>query len=166
MQHTKTLSVKVPAGVDEGDQIRLAGEGEAGENGGPPGDLYVQVRLKPHALFKRQQDDLYCEMPVSFATSVLGGELEVPTLDGRASIKVPAGTQSEKLFRLRGKGVRNVRSGQTGDLYCRISVETPVNLTAKQKELLQEFEKSVKEGGTRHSPREASWIDKLKGLLG
>ena len=166
VQHTKTLSVKVPAGVDEGDQIRLAGEGEAGENGGPSGDLYVQVRLKPHTLFKRQQDDLYCEMPVSFATSVLGGELEVPTLDGRASIKVPAGTQSEKLFRLRGKGVRNVRSGQTGDLYCRISLETPVNLTAKQKELLQEFEKSVKEGGTRHSPREASWVDKLKGLLG
>ncbi len=166
VQHTKTLSVKVPAGVDEGDQIRLAGEGEAGENGGPSGDLYVQVRLKPHALFKRQQDDLYCEMPVSFATSVLGGDLEVPTLDGRASIKVPAGTQSEKLFRLRGKGVRNVRSGQTGDLYCRISLETPVNLTAKQKELLQEFERSVKEGGTRHSPREASWVDKLKGLLG
>jgi len=166
VQHTKTLSVKVPAGVDEGDQIRLAGEGEAGENGGPSGDLYVQVRLKPHTLFKRQQDDLYCEMPVSFTTSVLGGDLEVPTLDGRASIKVPAGTQSEKMFRLRGKGVRNVRSGQTGDLYCRISVETPVNLTAKQKELLQEFEKSVKEGGTRHSPREASWVDKLKGLFG
>ena len=166
VQHTKTLSVKVPAGVDEGDQIRLAGEGEAGENGGPPGDLYVQVRLKPHALFKREQDDLYCEMPVSFATAVLGGDLEVPTLDGRASIKVPAGTQSEKLFRLRGKGVRNVRSGQTGDLYCRISVETPVNLTAKQKELLQEFERSVKEGGARHNPREHSWMDKLKGLFG
>jgi len=165
VQHTKTLSVKVPAGVDEGDQIRLAGEGEAGENGGPSGDLYVQVRLKPHTLFKRQQDDLYCEMPVSFTTSVLGGDLEVPTLDGRASIKVPAGTQSEKMFRLRGKGVRNVRSGQTGDLYCRISVETPVNLTAKQKELLQEFERSVKEGGTRHSPREASWVDKIKGMF-
>lgn len=166
VQHTKTLSVKVPAGVDEGDQIRLAGEGEAGENGGPPGDLFVQIRLKPHPLFKREQDDLYCEMPVSFATTVLGGELEVPTLDGRASIKIPPGTQSEKLFRLRGKGVRNVRSGQTGDLYCRISVETPVNLTAKQKELLQEFERSVREGGTRHSPREASWVDKLKGLFG
>ena len=166
VQHTKTLSVKVPAGVDEGDQIRLAGEGEAGENGGPSGDLYVQVRLKPHTLFKRQQDDLYCEMPVSFATSVLGGEIEVPTLDGSASIKVPAGTQSEKLFRLRGKGVRNVRSGQTGDLYCRISVETPVNLTAKQKELLQEFESLVKEGGARHNPREHSWLDKIKGVFG
>jgi len=166
VQHTKTLSVKVPAGVDEGDQIRLAGEGEAGENGGPPGDLFVQIRLKPHPLFKREQDDLYCEMPVSFATTVLGGELEVPTLDGRASIKVPPGTQSEKLFRLRGKGVRNVRSGQTGDLYCRISVETPVNLTTKQKELLQELDRSFREGGTRHSPREASWVDKLKGLFG
>jgi molecular chaperone DnaJ len=166
VQHTKTLSVKVPAGVDEGDQIRLAGEGEAGENGGPPGDLFVQIRLKPHSLFKREQDDLYCEMPVSFTTTVLGGELEVPTLDGRASIKIPPGTQSEKLFRLRGKGVRNVRSGQTGDLYCRISVETPVNLSAKQKELLQEFDRSVKEGGTRHSPREASWLDKLKGIFG
>jgi molecular chaperone DnaJ len=166
VQHTKTLSVKVPAGVDEGDQIRLAGEGEAGENGGPPGDLFVQIRLKPHSLFKREQDDLYCEMPVSFATAVLGGELEVPTLDGRASIKVPPGTQSEKLFRLRGKGVRNVRSGQTGDLYCRISVETPVNLTARQKELLQELDHSLREGGTRHSPREASWVDKLKGLFG
>jgi len=166
VQHTKTLSVKVPAGVDEGDQIRLAGEGEAGENGGPPGDLFVQIRLKPHPLFKREQDDLYCEMPVSFATTVLGGELEVPTLDGRASIKVPPGTQSEKLFRLRGKGVRNVRSGQTGDLYCRISVETPVNLTSKQKELLQELDRSFREGGTRHSPREASWVDKLKGLFG
>ncbi len=166
VQHTKTLSVKVPAGVDEGDQIRLAGEGEAGENGGPPGDLFVQIRLKPHSLFKREQDDLYCEMPVSFATTVLGGELEVPTLDGRASIKIPPGTQSEKLFRLRGKGVRNVRSGQTGDLYCRISVETPVNLTARQKELLQELDHSLREGGTRHSPREASWVDKLKGIFG
>lgn len=166
VQHTKTLSVKVPAGVDEGDQIRLAGEGEAGENGGPPGDLFVQIRLKPHPLFKREQDDLYCEMPVSFVTAVMGGELEVPTLDGRASIKIPAGTQSEKLFRLRGKGVRNVRSGHTGDLYCRIGVETPVNLTAKQKELLQEFDRMMKEGGTRHHPREASWIDKLKGLFG
>ncbi|HYA37737.1 MAG TPA: molecular chaperone DnaJ [Candidatus Methylomirabilis sp.] len=165
VQHTKTLSVKVPAGVDEGDQIRLAGEGEAGENGGPPGDLYVQIRLKAHALFKREQDDLYCEMPVSFATAVLGGELDVPTLDGRASIKVPPGTQSEKLFRLRGKGVRNVRTGQTGDLYCRVSVETPVNLTPKQKELLEEFERSVKEGGSRHNPREHSWLDKLKGMF-
>ena len=166
VQHTKTLSVKVPAGVDEGDQIRLAGEGEAGESGGPPGDLYVQVRLKPHALFKREQDDLYCEMPVNFATAVLGGDLEVPTLDGRAAIKVPPGTQSEKMFRLRGKGVRNVRTGHTGDLYCRLSVETPVNLTVKQKELLAEFDRLVKEGGIRHNPREHSWLDKIKSIFG
>lgn len=166
VQHTKTLSVKVPAGVDEGDQIRLAGEGEAGESGGPPGDLYVQVRLKQHDLFKREQDDLYCEMPVSFATAVLGGDLAVPTLDGRATIKIPPGTQSEKMFRLRGKGVRNVRSGHTGDLYCRISVETPVNLTPQQKKLLEEFERSVKEGGSRHNPREHSWLDKIKSIFG
>jgi molecular chaperone DnaJ len=121
---TKTLSVKVPAGVDNGDQIRLAGEGEAGENGGPPGDLFVQIHLKPHPIFKREQNDLYCDMPVSFVTTAIGGELEVPTLDGRANIKIPAGSQSEKLFRLRGKGVKSVRTGQVGDLYCRISVET------------------------------------------
>ncbi len=166
VEHTKTLNVKVPAGVDEGDQIRLAGEGEAGENGGPHGDLYVQIRLKPHAIFKREQDDLFCEMPVSFATVALGGELDVPTLDGRANIKIPAGTQSEKLFRLRGKGVRNVRNGHVGDLYCRVSVETPVHLTERQKELLTEFDTSVHVGSSRHNPREASWLDKIKGLFG
>ncbi len=166
VQRTKTLSVKVPAGVDEGDQIRLAGEGEAGEAGGPAGDLYVQVRLKPHPVFKRDGDDLHCEVPVSFAQATLGAEVEVPTLDGRASIKVPAGTQSEKAFRLRGKGVRNVRSGAVGDLYCHVSIETPVNLTPRQKELIEEFERSLKEGGSRHNPRESSWLDKLKSLFG
>jgi molecular chaperone DnaJ len=166
VQQTKTLSVKVPAGVDEGDQIRLAGEGEAGENGGPAGDLYVQVRLKPHPVFKRERDDLYCEIPVSFATAALGGEVDAPTLDGRANIKIPVGTQSEKLFRLRGKGVRNVRTGQVGDLYCKVSVETPVHLTAEQEKALREFEASLRAGGTRHSPRESSWLDKLKGLFG
>jgi molecular chaperone DnaJ len=166
VQKTKTLNVKVPPGVDEGDQIRLAGEGEAGEHGGPSGDLYVQVRLKPHPVFKREADNLYCEMPVSFATATLGGELEVPTLDGKASVKIPPGTQSEKTFRLRGKGVRNVRSGETGDLYCRVSVEVPVNLTARQKELLDEFDKLVQEGGARHSPRTQSWFDKIRELFG
>jgi len=166
IQATKTLSVKVPAGVDEGDQIRLAGEGEAGESGGPAGDLYVQVRLKPHDLFKRDGDDLHCEMPISFATAVLGGEVEIPTLDGRASLKIPAATQTGKVFRLRGKGVRNVRSHETGDLYCHASVETPVNLNKRQKELLEEFEASVREGGARHSPREQSWVEKLKSFLG
>ncbi len=166
VQTAKTLSVKVPAGVDEGDQIRLASEGEAGEGGGPAGDLYVQVHLKPHAIFKRDHDDLYCEMPVSFVTAAMGGELEVPTLDGRASIKIPAGTQSEKLFRLRGKGVRNVRNGAQGDLYCKAAVETPVNLSSEQKDLLKRLEESLRAGGAKHSPRESSWLDKIKGLFG
>ena len=129
VQRTKTLSVKVPAGVDEGDQIRLAGEGEAGAGGAPAGDLYVQVRLKPHPIFKRDGDDLHCEVPVGLAQAALGADIEVPTLEGRASIKIPPGTQSEKMFRLRGKGVRNVRHGHVGDIYCHVSVEIPVNLT-------------------------------------
>ena len=166
VRQAKMLSVKVPAGVDEGDQIRLTGEGEAGENGGPHGDLYVVMRLKPHALFKREQDDLYCEVPVSFATAALGGELEVPTLAGRASLKIPAETQSDKVFRLRGKGVKNVRSGQIGDLYCRVTVETPVNLNKRQKELLQEFAQSLQDGGSRHSPREQGWVEKVKNFFG
>ena len=165
VERTKTLSVKVPAGVDEGDMIRLAGEGETGERGGPRGDLFVQFHLKPHPIFKREGDDLYCEMPLSFATAVLGGELEAPTLDGPTIIKIPAGTQSEKAFRLRGKGVRNVRSGRVGDLYCRVGIETPVNLTNEQKELLRHFEESLREGGDRHSPRESSWVERLKGFF-
>ncbi len=165
VQRTKTLSVKVPPGVDEGDMIRLAGEGEAGENGGPAGDLFVQVRLKQHPIFKRDHDDLYCEMPISFTTAVLGGELEAPTLNGRATIKVPPGTQTEKLFRLRGKGVRNVRNGVLGDLYCRVSIETPVNLTPEQRELLERLDASLRAGGARHSPRESSWLDKIKGFF-
>ena len=165
VETTKTLSVKVPAGVDNGDQIRLAGEGEAGEMGGPAGDLYVQMRLKKHPVFHREEDDLYCEMPVSFVTAAMGGELMVPTMDGKASIKIPAGTQSEKMFRLKGKGVRNVRNGHLGDLYCRISVETPVNLSANQKELLAEFEKSLVDGGSKHNPRQSSWVDKVKGIF-
>jgi molecular chaperone DnaJ len=165
VQGTKELKVKVPAGVDEGDQIRLAGEGEAGENGGSHGDLYVQIRLKPHPIFKRDGNDLYCEIPVRFSVVTLGGDLEAPTLDGKASIKIPPGTQSEKLFRLRGKGVRNVRTGQVGDLFCRISVETPVNLTEQQKTLLEEFDRSVQAGGARHNPRETSWFEKLKSFF-
>ncbi|GMQ90613.1 MAG: molecular chaperone DnaJ [Gammaproteobacteria bacterium] len=166
VKHTKTLSVKVPAGVDEGDQIRLAGEGEAGEHDGPHGDLYVEIRTKPHDIFKRDGDDLYCEMPVSFTTAALGGELEIPTRDGRAKLKIPAGTQSEKLFRLRGKGVRNVRNGHMGDLYCRVSVETPIKLTERHKALLREFDELTRAGGVRHNPREHSWLGKLKTFFG
>ncbi len=165
VKHTKTLSVKVPAGVDEGDQIRLAGEGEAGEHNGPPGDLYVEVRVKPHEIFKRDGDDLYCEMPVSFVTATLGGELEIPTLDGRASLKIPAEMQTERLFRLRGKGVKNVRSKHVGDLYCRLSIETPVKLTDKQKALLREFDTLMRRGGSRHNPREESWLSKIRTFL-
>src|SRR5713226_7578371 len=165
VKNTKTLSVKVPAGVDESDQIRLAGEGEAGEGNGPAGDLYVQISLKPHPLFKREQDDLYCEIPVSFATVALGGEVEMPTLDGRANLKIPPETQSDKVFRLRGKGVKNVRSGHIGDLYCRINVETPVKLTKRQRELLEELEASLREGAARHNPREQSWIEKVKSFF-
>ncbi|HEY0634733.1 MAG TPA: molecular chaperone DnaJ [Gammaproteobacteria bacterium] len=158
----KTLSVKIPAGVDNGDRIRLSGEGEAGENGGPAGDLYVQVHVREHAIFTRDGSELLCEVPVSFTTAALGGELEVPTLDGRVKLKIPAESQSGKLFRLRGKGVKSVRGGQVGDLICRIVVETPVNLTAHQKDLLREFEKSMQENGKSHSPKHSSWLDGVK----
>ena len=161
VQKQKTLSVKVPAGVDTGDRIRLSGEGEAGENGGPPGDLYVQINVREHAIFKRDGNDLYSEVPISFTTAALGGELDVPTLDGRVKLKVPAESQSGKLFRLRGKGVKSVRGVQVGDLLCKIVVETPVNLTSKQKELLREFEESMK-GDNKHSPKHHSWLDGVK----
>lgn len=158
----KTLSVKVPAGVDNGDRIRLSGEGETGEHGGPSGDLYVHVIVRPHDIFQRDGNDLYCEVPISVVTASLGGELEIPTLDGRVNLKIPAESQSGKLFRLRGKGVKSVRGSQTGDLLCRVSVETPVNLTKRQKELLKEFEVSMNEDNVNHSPRAASWLDGVK----
>jgi molecular chaperone DnaJ len=161
VQEHKTLSVKVPSGVDEGDRIRLVGEGEAGEKGGPPGDLYVQIRVREHPIFKREENDLFCEVPISFVTAALGGELEVPTLDGRVVLKIPPETQSGKLFRLRGKGVRSVRGGQTGDLLCRVAVETPVNLTKEQKELLRQFEATMG-SDDRHSPQATSWLDGVK----
>jgi len=160
-QH-KTLSVKIPVGVDEGDRIRLSGEGEAGVNGGPAGDLYVVIHLKPHTVFQRDHNDLHCEMPISFSTAALGGEIEIPTLDGYAKIKVPAETQTGKVFRLRGKGIKGVRSATTGDLLCHVMVETPVNLTPRQRELLTELEAiNVKDAG-RHNPRAKSWMDKVK----
>jgi molecular chaperone DnaJ len=160
-QH-KTLSVKIPAGVDEGDRIRLSGEGEAGVNGGPPGDLYVVVHLKPHSVFQRDHNDLHCEMPVSITTAALGGEIEIPTLDGYAKIKIPAETQTGKVFRLRGKGIKGVRSSTTGDLMCHVVVETPVNLTSRQRELLMELESINAKDSGRHDPRAKSWMDKVK----
>ena len=162
VKHQKTLSVKIPAGVDEGDRVRLSGEGEAGVNGGPPGDLYVQVHLKPHPVFQRDHDDLHCEMPVSFATAALGGEIEIPTLEGSARIKVPPETQTGKTFRLRDKGIKGVRSHAPGDLFCHVVVETPVKLTARQRELLQEFETISQKDAGRHNPRAKGWFDKVK----
>jgi molecular chaperone DnaJ len=161
----KTLSVKIPAGVDEGDRIRLTGEGEPGMNGGPPGDLYVQMSIKQHPVFQREADDLHCEMPISFATAALGGEIEIPTLDGAAQIKIPAETQSGRTFRLRGKGIKGVRSSAPGDLYCHVVIETPVNLTSRQKELLREFEDINQKEPDRHNPRAKSWMDKVKDFF-
>ena len=152
----------MPAGVDNGDRIRLSGEGEAGENGGPPGDLYVQIHVKPHAIFERDGSHLLCQVPISIATAALGGELEVPTLNGRVKLKIPAETQTGKLFRLRGKGVAPVRGGGAGDLLCKVSVETPVHLNAKQKELLREFEASMKGDDNTHNPQSRSWMDGVK----
>ncbi len=159
---TRTLSVKVPAGVDDGDRIRLSGEGEAGRNGGPSGDLYVEIRVQPHKLFEREGANLHCEVPVSFATATLGGEVELPTLDGTVSLKVPAGTQSGKVFRLRGKGVTTVRDPRQGDLFAQVAVETPVNLTTEQREILEQFEESITKGGDKHSPRADGWLDTVK----
>jgi len=165
VNHTRTLSVRVPAGVDDGDRIRLSGEGEAGPRGASPGDLYVQVKIRPHEIFTREGDDLYCRMPLGFATAALGGEVQVPTLDGLAKLKIPAETQTDKVFRLREKGVRNVRTRRHGDLFCRLQVETPVNLGKKQKELLRELDQSLARGGNRHSPRLHSWMHKLKSFF-
>ena len=162
VRDTKTISVKIPPGVDNGDRIRLTGEGEAGENGGPPGDLYVHVNTKEHPIFKRDGSDLYCDAPIGFTMAVLGGELDIPTLEGRVKLKIPPETQSGKLFRLRGKGVRSVRSSSKGDLLCRVVVETPVNLSRQQKELLREFERSMTEDGRQHSPQANSWLDGVK----
>jgi molecular chaperone DnaJ len=164
VEETKTLSVKVPPGMDTGDRIRLSGEGEAGLEGGPSGDLYVQVAVKPHEIFQRDGNNLYCEVPISFVEAALGGELEVPTLDGRVKLKVPPETQTGKLFRLRGKGVTPVRGGAAGDLMCRVVVETPVNLSNKQKELLRQFQEST--AGDRHSPRQSSWFEGMKNFFG
>jgi molecular chaperone DnaJ len=164
VEENKTLQVKVPAGVDTGDRIRLSGEGEAGTDGGPAGDLYVQVHVREHPIFKREGADLYCEVPIDFVDAALGGELEVPTLDGRVKLKVPAETQTGKLFKLRGKGVTPVRGGNVGDLLCRVVVETPVNLNSKQKELLREFQVSTQ--GGKYSPRQSSWFDGVKKFFG
>ena len=161
LREHKTLSVKVPPGVDVGDRIRLSGEGEAGVNGGPAGDLYVQINVREHPIFKREEQHLYCEVPISLVTAALGGELEAPTIDGRVMLKIPPETQTGKVFRIRGKGVKPVRGGIPGDLHCRVIVETPVNLNLEQKQKLRDFEDSLK-GHKRHRPKETSWWDSVK----
>ena len=165
IKHNKVLEVSIPAGIDEGQRIRLSGKGEPGVNGGPPGDLYVEIRITSHEVFQRDGDDLHCEVPISIATAALGGDIEVGTLREKVSIAIPEGTQSGKTFRLRGKGIRGVRSSVAGDLYCHVRVETPVRLTDKQKKLLRDFDHSVSEGGAKHSPQTKSFVDKMKGFF-
>ncbi|MBG3129446.1 MULTISPECIES: molecular chaperone DnaJ [Proteus] len=163
VERAKTLSVKIPAGVDTGDRIRLSGEGEAGENGAPAGDLYVQVHVRQHHIFERDGNNLYCEVPINFAIAALGGEIEVPTLDGRVKLKIPAETQTGKMFRMKGKGVKSVRSSSIGDLMCRVVVETPVKLNEKQKELMQQLGESFGgKSGEKNTPRSKSFLDGVK----
>lgn len=165
VEEEKVLSVKIPAGVDNGDRIRLAGEGEAGPTGSPPGDLYVEVRVRPHPIFTRDGDDLHCEVPIRISQAALGDTVRVPTLDGEAEIRIPAETQTGRVFRLRDKGVRSVRSRAPGDLYCKVVVETPVNLTAEQRELLAQFEATFTgENARRHSPKSSTFVDGVRGF--
>lgn len=166
IQHTKTLSVKIPAGIDTGNRIRLTGEGEAGTQGAPAGDLYVQANIKPHPIFTREGSHLHCEVPVSFTTAVLGGEIEVPTLTGTVKLQIPPETQSGKVLRLRGRGIPGLRGGGSGDLYCGIVVETPVHLTAKQREMLQEFEVSLQTKAQSHNPKAHAWFEAVRRFFG
>ena len=162
---TKTLEIKIPQGIDHGMRIRSVGNGEPGTNGGPPGDLYIEIHVKPHDIFERDGDDLHCKIPVPMTTAALGGEIEVPTLGGSARIDIPAGTQSGKVFRLKGKGIKGVHASYPGDLYAHIEIEIPVRLTETQRKLLQEFDEKLKAGGDKHSPQAKSWTDKVKGFF-
>ncbi|MEN9544283.1 MAG: hypothetical protein RLZZ598_1116 [Pseudomonadota bacterium] len=165
IKKTKTLEVKIPAGINEGMRIRSAGNGEPGTNGGPAGDLYIEIRMKEHPVFERDGDDLHCTMPISFATAALGGSIEVPTLSGKAEIDLPEGTQHGKTFRLRGKGIKGVRSSYPGDLYCHVALETPVKLTEHQRKLFKELDESLRKGGDKHSPTGKSWAERVKDLF-
>ncbi|MCZ0954653.1 MAG: molecular chaperone DnaJ, partial [Rhodospirillaceae bacterium] len=157
--------VQVPAGVDTGDRIRLAGEGEAGRNGGPAGDLYVDIAVNRHPIFAREGRNLSCDVPISFADAVLGSSVEVPTLGGHVVLRVPPETQSGRVFRLRGKGVGSVRGTGVGDLFCKVQVETPVKLDEDQKELLRKFDESLQSRSSRHSPRARSWLDGVRNFF-
>ncbi len=165
IKKTKTLEVKIPPGIAEGMRIRSAGNGEPGTNGGPPGDLYIELRVKAHEIFERDGDDLHCSVPVGMTTAVLGGNIEVPTLAGKAEIDLPESTQHGKTFRLRGKGIKGVRSSYPGDLYCHIAIETPVRITEHQRKLLKELDESFRKSGDRHSPNAKSWTDRVKDIF-
>ena len=161
----KTWSVKVPAGIDQGDRIRLEGKGEAGENGLPPGDLYVRINIKPHKIFERDGEDLYCTAPVDIATACLGGDIQIPTLEGGVTVKIPSGAQSGKRYRLRGKGIKSINRAEKGDLYIELSIETPVNLTDAQKDLMRQFRDSIQADIRKHSPKQNSFIDSVKNFF-
>jgi molecular chaperone DnaJ len=165
IKKNKTLEVKIPAGINEGMRIRSSGNGEPGTNGGPSGDLYIEIRIKQHEIFERDGDDLHCTVPVGLTTAAIGGNIEVPTLGGKAEIELPEGTQHGKTFRLRGKGIKGVRSTYPGDLYCHISVETPIKLTEHQRKLMKELDESFRKAGDRHSPNAKSWTDRVKDLF-
>ena len=162
VRESKKLTVKIPAGVDNGDRVRLTGEGEAGAYGGSHGDLYVQINVKKHSIFERQDNHLHCEVPISFITAAVGGAIEVPTLEGRVTLKIPAETQTSKVFRLRAKGMKSVRGHGQGDLLCKVVVETPVNLSREQKDLLTQLQNSFEEAKVNHSPRSSSWFAGVK----
>ena len=162
----KEISVSIPAGVDNGDRVRLSGKGEPGINQGPPGDLFIRVVLEKHSIFERDGNNLYCNVPISFAEATLGAEIEIPTLsNNKVSIDIPPGTQTGKYFRLKGKGIKSVRGGNIGDLMCSVQIETPVNLSSEQKNILLQFEEKLKNSNKKHSPKSESWIDGLKNFF-
>jgi molecular chaperone DnaJ len=165
VRSNKTLEINIPAGIDDGMRIRSAGNGEPGVNGGPPGDLFIEIRIKKHEVFERDGDDLHCEVSIPMTTAALGGEVEVPTLKGSATIDLPEGTQSGKQFRLRSQGIKGVRSSSAGDLYCHVKVETPVKLTEHQRKLIKELDASLRKGGNKHSPSDKGWTDKIRDFF-
>ena len=165
VQKQRTISIKIPAGVDQSDRIRLSNEGEAGIKGGPSGDLFVDINIKKHRIFQREGSNLFCEVPTSFSTAVLGGVLKVPTIDGAVNLTIPEETQSGKVFRLKGKGIKSYRDRSTGDLYCTVQIETPVSLNNKQKELLESFENSLKSSSKEHRPNRENWKSSVKSFF-
>ena len=162
LESETSLQVKIPGGVDTGTRVRLAGEGEIGEHGGPPGDLYVVVHVKEHPLFVREEYEVLCEVPISFTSAALGAQIDVPTLDGKVKMKIPAGTQSGKVFRLKGKGIPHLHGSGRGDQHVRVTVETPTELSEKQRELLEQFAEACGEGV---NPQSRSFFEKVKTLF-